>query len=433
MDRRTLLKAFGAAGVTGLLPLSRGWAAVTGDAQTPAPRLIVVMLRGAVDGMNVVVPYGDDDYYRLRSSIAINKPGSGDEKNPGALDLDGHFGLHPALASLMPLWQSKKLAFVHASGSPDETRSHFDAQDYMESGTPGVKRTSDGWMNRLLAQLPKTPRSDNYSLDAVSLGPTLPRIFSGSENVANVPLGRDATKQTAMDKPEVNAAFDRMYADAGTLGAAYKEGRESRTRVMSDLTAPPMTGDASMTMAAGMDKDASMGAPAPQGFSLDSSQLATLIHRNPGLQVSFMQLGGWDTHVNQGAGSGQLANRLKPLGEGLSTLATQLGPEFDNTVVVVMSEFGRTARQNGTNGTDHGHGNAMWVMGGKIAGGKVYGDWRGLSTDALHEGRDLPVSTDFRSVLAGIGSQHLRLSDAQLARVFPGAPRASGSIGSLLV
>ncbi len=426
MDRRTLLKALGAAGASGLLPLSRGWAAVTGDAQTPAPRLIVVMLRGAVDGMNVVVPYADDDYYRLRSSIAINKPGSGDDKNPGALDLDGHFGLHPALASLMPLWQSKKLAFVHASGSPDETRSHFDAQDYMESGTPGIKRTGDGWMNRLLAQLPKTPDS----LDAVSLGPTLPRIFSGPENVANVPLGRDATKATAMDKPEVNEAFDRMYANAGTLGVAYKEGRESRTRVMSDLTAPS---DASMTMAAGMDKDASMGAPPPQGFSLDASQLATLIHRNPGLQVSFMQLGGWDTHVNQGAGGGQLANRLKPLGEGLSTLATQLGPEFDNTVIVVMSEFGRTARQNGTGGTDHGHGNAMWVLGGRINGGRVYGDWRGLSNDALHEGRDLPVTTDFRSVLAAVGGQHLRLSDRQLASVFPQAPRASGSISSLIV
>jgi uncharacterized protein (DUF1501 family) len=407
MDRRTLLKTMGLGSL--LLPIAgRGWAADTGG---NGPRLVVVMLRGAVDGLNVVVPYGEDNYYRLRGSIAIPRPGV----DGGALDLDSHFGLHPALEPLLPLWQSRKLAFVQAAGSPDSTRSHFDAQDYMESGTPGDKNTADGWMNRLLAQLALAPQTMDANLDAVSLGPVLPRIFSGPQVVANVPLGRDAARPTAMDNAQVNAAYDRMYAsaDAGALGQAYREGRASRSRILSDLTADP---DTKETM------QADNGAPPPQGFSLDASQLATLMRRNPGLRLAFMQLGGWDTHVNQGGATGQLANHLRPLAEGLSTLATQLGSDFDNTVVVVMSEFGRTARQNGTNGTDHGHGNAMWVLGGPVHGGTVYGDWPGVDDASLHEGRDLAVTTDFRSVLARACAGHLRLRDAQLAAVFPKAP-----------
>ncbi|MDR3417000.1 MAG: DUF1501 domain-containing protein [Nevskia sp.] len=404
MDRRTLLKSLASAGAAGLLPLSRsGWAAVTDGG--PGPRLIVVMLRGAVDGLNLVVPCADGNYYRLRGSIAVPRPG----QDKGALDLDGRFGLHPALAPLLPLWQSHQLAFVHAAGSPDPTRSHFDAQDYMESGTPGVKRTGDGWMNRLLGQLAPTPGS----LNAVSLGPVLPRIFSGTNNVANIPLGRDAAKPTAMDRPEISAAYDRMYSNAGELGAAYREGRESREHVLSDLSSDPVSPES---------MQADHGAPPPQGFALDAAQLATLIRRNPGLRLSFMQLGGWDTHVNQGGSEGQLANRLKPLAEGLATLSTQLGPAWNDTVVVVMSEFGRTAHQNGTGGTDHGHGNVMWVLGGRVHGGKVYGDWPGLDDAALYERRDLAVTTDFRSVLRQVCERHLKLTDRQLAAVFPQAP-----------
>jgi uncharacterized protein (DUF1501 family) len=410
MNRRNLLKTLSGAAALSVLPIAhRGWAALNNTMQT-SPRLIVVMLRGAVDGLSVLVPYSEDNYYRLRSSIAIARPGSSE----GALDLDGHFGLHPALAPLLPLWQSRRLAFVNASGSPDATRSHFDAQDYMESGTPGVKATGDGWMNRLLTQLAPT----EPVLDAVSLGPVLPRIFSGTGKVANIPLGRQASQATAMDKPEISQAFDRMYAGSGALEAAYREGRSSREHVLSDLNSDPVSEES---------KAADNGAPPPQGFSLDASQLATLIKRNPGLQLSFMQLGGWDTHVNQGGANGQLAKRLKPLAEGLVTLTTQLGAELDNTIIVVMSEFGRTAHQNGTNGTDHGHGNVMWLLGGQLGGGKVYGEWPGIDDASLHEQRDLAITTDFRSVLMQVCERHLRLGDRQLARVFPHAPNANAA------
>jgi uncharacterized protein (DUF1501 family) len=415
MDRRTLLKSLGMAGIAGAVPV-RGLAVTAGAGGEPVPRLIVVMLRGAVDGLNVVVPYAEPNYYRLRSSIAIPRPGL----DQGAIDLDGHFGLHPALAPLQGLWQDRKLAFVHAAGSPDPTRSHFDAQDYMETGMPGVQRAEDGWMNRLLGELDP----EAQSMDAISLTPVLPRIFSGANKVANIPLGRDAGKATAMDRNEINAAFDRMYANAGNLGTVYREGRAAHEHVLSDLNGDP-------ALSAAMQAD--NGAPPPQGFTLDAIQLASLIRRNPGLQLAFMQLGGWDTHVNQGGSQGQLANRLRPLAEGLQTFSNQLGPEFANTVIVVMSEFGRTAAQNGTNGTDHGHGNVMWVLGGRVNGGKVYGDWPGIDDGGLHEQRDLAVTTDFRTVLTQTCERHLRLKDRSIARVFPHAPDTGGRAISKLL
>ena len=413
MDRRTLLKNIGMAS---LLPFGRaGWAIAGDGLAPPGKRMIVVMLRGAVDGLNVVVPYADSDYYALRPGIAIPRPGAED----GALDLDGRFGLHPALAQLMPLWQARKLAFIHASGSPDPTRSHFDAQDYMESGTPGVKSTGTGWMNRALGSLPRQAGK----LEAVSFGPVLPRIFSGPGAVANVPLGREASRGTAMDKADINEAFDRLYAGPGALGDAYREGRRSRQQILSDLS----DADAKEM------KEADNGAPSPKGFALDTAQLATLLQRTPELQLAFMQLGGWDTHVNQGGSKGQLSNHLQPLAEGLALLASQLGPQLDDTVIVVMSEFGRTAHENGNKGTDHGHGNVMWVLGGPVAGGKVYGDWPGLSASGLHEGRDLAVTTDFRTALIRICEQHLRLPDRSLATVFPDAPRTgAGNLKHLL-
>ena len=250
------------------------------------------------------------------------------------------------------------------------------------------------------------------ALEAVSFGPVLPRICSGPQSVANVPLGRAASRPTAMDRPEINSAFDRMYAGAGSLGETYREGRRSRQEILADLSEP----DSMET------QQADNGAPPPQGYAEDTAQLARLMRSNPRLQLAFTQLGGWDTHVNQGAAEGQLARRLQPLGEGLAQLAAGLGPLWQDTVVVVMSEFGRTARENGNHGTDHGHGNLMWVLGGPVAGGKVYGDWPGLSAGGLHENRDLAVTTDFRSVLARVCGQHLRLPDRRLEAVFPQAP-----------
>jgi len=400
MQRRHFMHSL-ALGASILIPAGRNAWAATGDTPT-RQKLVVVMLRGAVDGMNVVAPVGDANYRNLRPTIGLDKPGA----EGGALDLDGYFGLHPALASLMPLWQQKKLAFVHASGSPDETRSHFDAQDYMESATPGRKNTPDGWMNRLVTALPGVSSPSR----ALSIGPVMPRILAGASTAINLPNGASATRPDLLDRPAVGSAFDQLYAGHERFGRAYQDGRSAHKQVMEAAASREM-------------QAADNGAPLPNGFPDDAARLATLMRNDPRIQLAFVALGGWDTHANQGAATGQLANRLQPLGLGLATLAQRLGPVFDDTTIIVMSEFGRTARQNGNGGTDHGHGNAMWLLGGKVAGGKVYADWEGVGDDALNEGRDLPVTTDFRSVLAQVAERHLKLPDRQLSQLFPALPQ----------
>ncbi|MCU6496768.1 DUF1501 domain-containing protein [Rugamonas sp. A1-17] len=421
MQRRDFLNAL-AAGAGLMIPLGRhAWAATAASPNT-APttdatsrKLIVIMLRGAVDGLNVVAPVADANYARLRPTIALGRPG----EDNGALNLDGYFGLHPALAPLLPLWEQKKLAFIHASGSPDATRSHFDAQDYMESATPGIKSTADGWMNRLVATLPGTTTPTR----ALSIGPTMPRILSGHAAAVNLANGAAGIKANVLDRPAVGKAFDQLYADNARFGAAYQQGQDAHREVM-DAAAGKMTGGG---MGGGMSAEmqaANGGAPLPNGFPDDAARLAALMRNDPNIQLAFVALGGWDTHASQGSARGQLANRLQPLGQGLAVLAQRLGPLFDQTTIVVMSEFGRTARENGNGGTDHGHGNAMWVLGGGVKGGKVLGDWRGVGDAELNEGRDLPVTTDFRTVLATIAERHLRLGDKQLVQVFPSMPRA---------
>jgi len=408
MLRRDLLTNTSAIGAGLLLPIGRtAWAAVTA---TPTlltqRRLVVIFLRGAVDGLSVVVPYSDPGYYRARSSIALGRPGA----EGGVLDLDGRFGLHPALASLLPLWQSGKLAFVHAAGSPDATRSHFDAQDYMESATPGRKATPDGWLNRLLGTLPRGAGERVSPTRAVSVGPVLPRIYSGRNPVANIASGSGAAKATLLDRPKVSDAFSQLYAGDDKMSRAYQEAQSTHREVMDSLNRDSM--DHEMQVA-------NNGAPLPTGFPDDAARLAKLMRNDARVQLAFMAVGGWDTHANQGAATGQLANRLQPLGQGLAALASGLGPVFDDTAVVVISEFGRTVRQNGNGGTDHGHGNAMWLMGGRVAGGKVYGRWPGLDSGALFEGRDLAVTTDFRTLLAEVCERHVGLPDTRLAQVFP--------------
>ncbi len=401
MKRRDFIHSM-ALGASLVLPVSRNAWAATADTPT-RQKLIIVMLRGAVDGMNVVAPIGDANYARLRPTIGLATPG----QEGGALDLDGYFALHPALAPLMPLWQQKKLAFVHASGSPDATRSHFDAQDYMESATPGRKSTPDGWMNRLVTLLPGVSTPSR----AMSIGPLMPRILAGAAPAVNLPNGAAGTRADVLDRPAVGSAFDQMYAGHERFARAYQDGRSAHREVMESA------------MSSKEMQAADNGAPLPNGFPDDAARLATMMRNNPKIQLAFVALGGWDTHARQGAGTGQLAGRLTPLGLGLATLAERLGPMFDDTTIVVMSEFGRTARENGNGGTDHGHGNAMWVLGGKVAGGKVLGDWKGVGDAALNEGRDLPVTTDFRSVLAQVAERHLRLPDKQLAQLFPGMPQ----------
>ncbi len=281
----------------------------------------------------------------------------------------------------------------------------------MESGTPGLKSTEDGWMNRLVATLPGTSTPSRL----LSVGPVMPRVVSGRAAAMNLPNGAAATRADVLDRPVVGSAFDSLYASHPRFGRAYQDGRSAHKDVMEASMKNEM-------------QDADNGAPLPNGFPNDAARLAKLMRNDERFQLAFVALGGWDTHANQGAANGQLANRLTPLGAGLATLVQHLGPMFEDTTIVVMSEFGRTARQNGNGGTDHGHGNVMWLLGGGVNGGKVHGDWPGLGAQALYEGRDLAVTTDFRSVLAQIGERHLRLTDKQLQILFPSLPAPRQSL-----
>jgi uncharacterized protein (DUF1501 family) len=396
------------------LGLSAGFALLPLPARADAAaqrRLVVVMLRGAVDGLSVVIPYAEEAYYQSRPSIAIARPGGAEG---AGIALDAHFALHPALAGLVPLWQQRQLAFIHAAGSSDATRSHFDAQLYIENGTPGRRATADGWMNRLLAALP----GPHTAGEAVAVGPVLPKILEGKVAAANLPLGRNAGRAIAIDRPEAGHAFDRLYAGDDPISRSYREGRTARGELMAGMAAERQIAD--------------NGAPSANSFPVQAGQLAGLMSRDPRVRFVFLGLGGWDTHVRQGNHQGQLADQLKSLGEGLMALARGIGPAWNDTVVVVISEFGRTVRENGNGGTDHGHGNAMWVLGGQVAGGRVYGEWPGLRPSDLYEGRDLAVTTDYRNILAAVAQRHLRLADASLEQVFPGLPRASGELGKIL-
>ncbi len=369
------------------------------DASLAQRKLIVVMLRGAVDGLSVVVPYAEPAYADSRSSTALAAPGA--EK--GVLKLDNRFGLHPSLTRLMPLWEQGAMSFVHASGSPDSTRSHFDAQDYLESGTPGRKSTADGWMNRLLSTMPGPAAPTR----ALSMGATPQRIFAGAANVANLGLGPRALDAKVIDEPRMQAALEKLYAQDGNMARTYKTTTEGRSEMKRSM--------ANGAMDAGADK----GAASASSFATDARRLGHLISKDPQTQLAFTSVGGWDTHVNQGGAVGQLANRLASLGEGLEALAQGLGDSMKDSVIVVLSEFGRTLRQNGTGGTDHGRGNVIWLLGGALAGGQVFGDWPGLDASALVDGRDLAVTTDFRAVLRPLLQGHLGLGEAALAQVFP--------------
>lgn len=408
-------------------PLDRAWAYSNGVADPSSQKLIVIMLRGGVDGLNVIAPYGDNRYKQIRPTIALSR-------SNGLLDLDGYWGMHPGLSALAPYWQDKSMAFVHACGSPDHTRSHFDAQDYMESGVPGRKSVSTGWMNRLMGQLP----SKHSALQAISLGPVLPRICSGPSPVATIAksgggkkfAGKNARQiRRQLGNAEVPSVFSEMYGGRGDdISKAFSAGQKARTKVDSIMFEAAKE-DAAREQAAreeaalAMNSEqiaANRGAQTPKTTPEFGRQLATLFTKDATIQTAFVDFGGWDTHVRQGAETGQLAGLLNPLSGGIADLIRGLGPMYKNTTIVVMSEFGRTARENGNGGTDHGHGNVMWLLGGGVDGGKVYGRFAGLADNQLNEARDLPTTTDFRAVLSRILTDRLALSTQQLAAVFPG-------------
>jgi uncharacterized protein (DUF1501 family) len=372
-------------------------------------RLVVIFQRGAADGLNIVVPHAEPQYYAMRPTINIPRK--------AVIDLDGFFGLHPAMAAFQPLWQQKHLAIVHAAGSPDPTRSHFDAQDFMESGTPGLKATNDGWLNRSLHALP-TP-AQKSAFRAIALGPSLPRILSGSEPAIAMNNINDFSVGGRSSKPSpVATAFEAMYDHSSDM-VLHGTGEETFDAVKMLKAADP-----------GKYKPAA-GADYPKGrFSESLRQLAQLIKANLGVQVAFADTGGWDHHVNEGSTEGQIANLLGDFSKSLAAFWTDLGDLGEDTVVVTMSEFGRTARENGNRGTDLGHANVLFVLGGPVKGGKVYGRWPGLDPSQLYEGRDLALTTDFRQVIGEAVVRHL--GNSSLNTVFPGFENTPGKFLKIL-
>jgi uncharacterized protein (DUF1501 family) len=400
-SRRVFLKGSALAmfGV-GSMPvwLSRSLYAADDSAAVRKKILVAIFQRGAVDGLNMVIPFGEPRYYALRPSIAIPKP---DGTPASALDLDGFFGLHPALAPLKPMFDARHLAIVDAVGSPDPSRSHFDAQDYMESGTPGFHGATDGWLNRALPKEPGAPSP----LRAVSLGDTLARTLRGPNDAVAIRSLNDFQVHDARGA----ATFESMYENSldTKLHATAKE-TFNAVKMMQSIqkqTYVPANG-------------ASYGTG---GFGKSLQQIAQLIKANVGVEVAFADIGGWDTHVNETGGqptNGQLANNLAQFGQALAAFYQDLGDRMEDVTLVTMSEFGRTVKENGDRGTDHGHANVMFVLGGDVRGGKVYGDWPGLQEEQLYDGRDLALTTDFRDVLSELVARHL--GNSNLKSVFPG-------------
>jgi uncharacterized protein (DUF1501 family) len=402
MDRRVFVKSGALALVTmGLSPsFLRRMAYGMELKNVPKGKTLVCLFqRGAADGLNVVVPHGEQAYYDMRPTIAVARPG----QQAGAIDLDGFFGLHPSLAPLKPLWDQKLLAPIHAVGSPSTSRSHFDAQDFMETGTPDVKGTPDGWLNRLLAVEGTCQQCQAQPFRAIAMTPQTPRILEGpAETIAMNSLGEFSVRATGSETERLEALYRTGSADL-----VHGAGQEMFDAVKLLKSANPQQ--------YAPRNNASY--PRTQ-FGQRLMQIAQLIKSNVGLEVAFADVGGWDTHVNQGNGTGQLAGRLDDFAKSLAAFTQDLGDQMNDVLVLTMSEFGRTARENGYRGTDHGHATAFFALGGGVKGGKVYGKWPGLAPEQLNEGSDLRLTTDFRTVFSVVAVKHLGAS--RVEKIFPG-------------
>ena len=413
MNRRFFIKsgsvALASVGLSLSAPAFLERVVVANDRKTGGRRktLIAIFQRGAVDGLNMIVPFGESNYYSSRPAIAIPKPQAGNQSGnqESAIDLDGFFGLHPSLSALKPLWDSSRLAIVHASGSPDNTRSHFDAQDYMESATPGVKSTADGWLNRYLS----SKKDEQESLfRAVALSRQMPRAMQGTAPVLAVSNLSNFAIRAGKSSANVQGGFEAIYSRDKNETLA-ETGRDTFAAINYLKQVNPA------------QYHPENGAEYPRNaFGNSLLQIAQLIKAGVGLEIAFTDIGGWDTHVNQGNSRGQLANLLLQFSSGIAALYQDLGQRMDDVVILTMSEFGRTVRENGNRGTDHGHANAMMVLGNSVRGRQVYGKWPGLKSDQLYEGRDLALTTDFRDVFGEIAALHLGTKD--LKSVFPGYP-----------
>ena len=363
--------------------------------------LVTIFQRGAVDGLNMFVPYGESEYYNLRPTIAVKKPGDAD----GAIKLDSTFGLNPAMQAFEPLWKSGQLAAITAVGSPDNTRSHFDAQDYMESATPGNKGTRDGWLNRVLQA---TPEKDASPFRAVSMTQALPRALYGKAPSVAMSNLSDFSIKAGLYTSDLKGGFEGVWQQ-NAKDSLSDTGKETFEAVNFLKQANP---------AQYKPENGAVYPNSALGRSLQ--QIAQLIKAGVGLEVAFTDTGNdvrWDTHTNEGGGRGQLANFLRTFSQAIAAFTVDLGKRMDDVLVLTMSEFGRTARENGGRGTDHGHANTMFAVGNSVNGGKIYGDFRGLKSDKLYEGRDLDVTTDFRDVFGEAAARHM--GTKELAKVFP--------------
>lgn len=390
MNRRELLIAATAAIALPSLPFSAKLFA----APRSAPRFLIVFLRGGYDCNNLLVPYASDFYHESRPTLAIARP---DAHNPlSAIALDGQWGLNPVLRdSIYPLWQRKEIAFVPFAGTDDLSRSHFETQDNIESGeaTHQRSRYDSGFLARLSHQLPNSA--------PIAFTDALPLCFQGAGSIPNLSL-RGANKPAFDDRQ--SEILSAMYKNT-PYAASAAEGLELRQQVSREL-------QDEMLMA-------NRGAPNAQSFAAQTQRMAKLMRNE--YRLGFVDIGGWDTHVNQGSTSGPLASSLANLGEGLVAYAQALGDEWKNTTVVVVSEFGRTFRENGAKGTDHGHGTVYWVLGGSVRGGRIVGEQVAVDQQSLLQNRDYPVLNNYRNLLGGLLSQTWGLSKSQLQAVFPGA------------
>ncbi len=425
-SRRQLLLASGIA-LAG--SSSRVWAQSAPTNNPATGRLVVVLLRGAYDGLSAFVPYADADYYASRPNIAIAAP---DGSAKTALRLDSTFALHPALAPMLPLWQQGVLSFIPSAGLPAPNRSHFAAQYEMEIAQSGKSSAARGWLN-------KAAEKDKSITTAIGVGEANPAILAGNAPVKLIPRGQAAVRTGVLANNKTRQALMDLYAGNDKVSEAFRQGAGSRMQSAQELSlekaeaAGKRMGPAmAINMDKALDKDgtpataqaqnaqmlaASNGASDPIGLQLDAAHLGTLMRNDRNLRIGFLSAGGWDTHANQGNAAGQLANNLGNLGRAIMQLRQDFAGPGD--MVVVMSEFGRTAAENGTRGTDHGYGNAIWLVGNRVNGGKWHGQWTGLARGNLNEERDLPAHHDYRAVLAQVLRSTFAMTDSALADVLP--------------
>ncbi len=401
MNRRQFIAAATVAALAAAVP-----GALAAEPPASGRRLITLFLRGGLDGLSALVPLDEPAYYRARPSIALPPPG----REGGALPLVPGFGLHPALEDLLGPWREGKLALIPACGLPTPLRSHAEAQQAMESGQPGERHARDGWMARMLPLL-------GGDAKAFTLASKPPLIGQGKPGALNIKPSGYPPSRWPLSRPEAFKSFDALYKGNDPLSRAYQQSQITMRNQFTEM-------DREILVSAA-------GAPSVAALSTIGAQMAAYMDKTPGMRLGYAALGGFDAHYEQGTAKGALADAFAPLGKGLAQLARTLGPTLDDTLVLVMSEFGRSLRENEYSGTDNGHGTLFMLLGGRVDGGRLHGPWPGLAPDKLSDGLDLAAAVDYREVLARIALDHFRLDRAALSQILPGY-QPTGTLDGLL-